>query len=97
MPWLDKIGWPLAIMIGGAAAFFWIIRGVWAWGKPHVDRWIDANVKAKEAESARHQAMSESMTKLVDKTIEIQEATAAVANEVKEKVNEIYRRDQRHK
>lgn len=82
MPWLDKIGWPLAIMLGGAVVVFWIVRALWAWGRPWLDRWIDAKVKAMEAEAARHAAIAEAMKKLVDKTIEMQEATAASVSDV---------------
>lgn len=76
MPWLDKIGWPLSLMIGGAVAVFWVVRALWSWGRPHLDRWIEAKVEAKDAEAARHASISEAMTKLVDKTIEIQESNS---------------------
>lgn len=89
MSWLDKIGWPLAIMIGGAAVVFLIVRAIWAWARPHLDRWIEVQVKAKDAEAARHAAISDAMTKLVDKTLEIQESTKQTVDQLKEKVPEV--------
>lgn len=56
---------------------------------PHVDQWIAAKVKAKEAEAERHKSTAEALTKIVDKTIEIQEHTRDVAEKIQEKVPEV--------
>lgn len=68
--WLDKLGWPLAILIIFVVGVFFGLRRITNWALPHIDRMIEAHVK-------RQESVAQSMKDLADKTIEIQQANAA--------------------
>lgn len=81
--WLNQVGLPITILLLIAVSVFWIVRGLWAWGHPWLDKWIEAGVKAKEAEADRHRSVAESLKTLVEKTIEIHQSQSKDIAEIK--------------
>lgn len=79
MPWLDRFGFPVALLVLLAVMTYFALRAIFKWAVPHVDKMIEAHVK-------RQESVAESMKKLVDKTIEMQENNA---NSIGEIVKEI--------
>lgn len=69
--WIDRFGWPGLIVV----ILLLISRNLWNWAKPHLDNWIAAKVATAKAEEERHRSVAESLQKLTDKTIEIQQST----------------------
>lgn len=72
---IERLGLPVAFSLFVLFVFWRIVK----WGLPRIDKMIDAHVE-------RQRSMSESTAKLVEKTIEIQQATSQSVNDIKKDV-----------
>lgn len=82
MDWADRFGWPGII---GLLVIITISR-LWKWGQPWLDKWIMAKIEERQAQAQRHKDMAESLKKLTDRTIEIQQSTENSVNQIKQEL-----------
>jgi len=79
---IKDFGWPGAILIAGLLGAWKIVKMLIRWGKPWLEKmatsWIERNKQAADAH-----------TRLVDKTIEIQEAGIEIQKANKEAIEQL--------